>query len=78
MLTDCPNDTNGDGDCGRQFCPYCGEGRPPIDQDGESIFFTESVGKMTPVEARRCANVLLHRANQIERGEAQRRVTPSV
>ncbi len=22
----CPNDTNGDGDCGRRFCPYCGGG----------------------------------------------------
>lgn len=21
----CPNDTNGDGDCGKQYCPYCGE-----------------------------------------------------
>jgi hypothetical protein len=23
-LEDCPNDTNGDGDCGRRNCPQCG------------------------------------------------------
>lgn len=23
-LGGCPNDTNGDGDCGKRFCPYCG------------------------------------------------------
>lgn len=23
----CPSDTNGDGDCGRRACPYCGEKR---------------------------------------------------
>lgn len=22
----CPRDTDGDGNCGRRFCPYCGEG----------------------------------------------------
>lgn len=21
----CPNDTNGDGDCGKPACPHCGE-----------------------------------------------------
>lgn len=23
----CPHDTDGDGDCGRPLCPYCGGGR---------------------------------------------------
>ena len=25
---DCPLDTNGDGDCGRRYCPHCGEASP--------------------------------------------------
>lgn len=24
----CPDDTNGDGDCGRKLCPFCGEDNP--------------------------------------------------
>lgn len=24
----CPRDTNGDGDCGRNLCPYCGKDSP--------------------------------------------------
>jgi hypothetical protein len=24
----CPNDTNGDGDCGQRLCPHCGGGPP--------------------------------------------------
>lgn len=26
----CPNDTNGDGDCGRPACPVCGVGVPVV------------------------------------------------
>lgn len=25
----CPRDTDGDGNCGRRYCPYCGRRRPP-------------------------------------------------
>lgn len=28
-LAPCPYDTNGDGDCGRALCPYCGGGNIP-------------------------------------------------
>ena len=24
-ITYCPFDTNGDGDCGQRYCPFCGE-----------------------------------------------------
>jgi len=65
-MTDCPNDTNGVGRCGRWLCSYCGENRPPIDCDRSGVFFTADVGLMTPVQARRVANVLLHRASQVD------------
>lgn len=26
----CPNDTNGDGNCGQRACPYCGEQAPVL------------------------------------------------
>lgn len=26
LVLACPLDTNGDGDCGKPFCPYCGKG----------------------------------------------------
>ncbi len=28
-LAPCPYDTNGDGDCGRALCPFCGGGNIP-------------------------------------------------
>ena len=66
-MTDCPDDTNGDGNCGKWLCPYCGEGKPPVARDDEHVFFTADLGMMTPAHARRVANVLMYRASQVER-----------
>lgn len=27
LLVKCPNDTDADGNCGRRYCPYCGNKR---------------------------------------------------
>lgn len=33
MVDGCPNDTNGDGNCGRPLCPFCGEANEETDEE---------------------------------------------
>ena len=65
-MSDCPDDTDGDGNCGKWLCLYCGEDKPPVGCDRSGVFFTAEVGLMTPKQARQVANVLSYRATQVE------------
>lgn len=39
----CPNDTNGDGDCGKKYCPYCG-----VNSDGTSEVHSDDPAEGQP------------------------------
>lgn len=66
----CPNDTNGDGDCGRPMCPYCAlaaDSRALREALAEIARFTEPLALMLAMGGRVSADELLPEVQRVNR-----------